>query len=359
VAHEHKHDHAHDHAHAHGEGHDDHAHDHHDHGHDHAHDHPGDTHADGAMHARDGKSASKLPWVLALTFTFFVVELVAASYANSNALRADAIHLLADVLAIAIAYTAFKLADRRPSARFTFGLRRIEAVAALVNALLVILGAAEIVHEGIESLHETAQPRTTIMLIVAGAALVVHGINATLLHRDLHGHGHTHASPHVHVGGAHGGHLHVRGAWLHVLGDALGAFVALVAAAAIALGAPRSVDPIASFVVAVLLVLAGLKLVKEATLVLLEAAPAHLPVEPVERAVSQVPGVECVHRLRVWTLGTGYDAIALHVTAKEGAGLSLAASVEKAIRAEFHVDYVCVQVDPPGAHDDAGEDLKR
>ena len=314
------------------------------------------------MHARDGKSASKLPWVLALTFVFFIVELVAAGYANSNALRADAIHLLADVLAIAIAYAAFKLADRRPSARFTFGLRRIEAVAALVNALLVILGAAEIVHEGVESLHDTAQPRTSIMLAVAAAALVVHGLNATLLHRDLHGHGHAHASPHVHVGGSHGqphvrgahGHLHVRGAWLHVVGDALGAFVALLAAAAIRLGAPRSVDPIASFLVAVLLVFAGLKLVKEATMVLLEAAPVHLPIEPIERAVAAVSGVACVHRLRVWTLGTGYDAIALHVTAKQGADLALAAAVSAALRAQFHFDYVCVQVDPPGVDAQAG-----
>ncbi|MEO7095104.1 MAG: cation diffusion facilitator family transporter, partial [Polyangiales bacterium] len=199
---------------------------------------------------------------------------------------------------------------------------------------------------------DTAQPRTSIMLAVAAAALVVHGLNATLLHRDLHGHGHTHASPHVHVGGSRG-QLHVRGAWLHVVGDALGAFVALVAAAAIRMGAPRSVDPIASFLVALLLVFAALKLVKEATMVLLEAAPAHLPIEPIERAVTAVDGVECVHRLRVWTLGTGYDAVALHVSAKAGADLSLAAAVESALRSEFHFDYVCVQVDPPGAHDAA------
>ena len=343
MGHDHSHDHSHDHDH--------HAHDHdHDHGPAHAHDHPSDAHADGATtHARDGRSASKLPWVLALTLIFFFVELAAAHYANSNALRADAIHLLADVLAIGIAYSAFKLADRRPSARFTFGLRRIEAVAALVNSMLVMMGAAEIVHEGVESLHDTAQPRTSIMLAVAAAALVVHGLNATLLHRDLHGHGHEHESPHVHVGGARG-HLHVRGAWLHVVGDALGAFVALLAALAIRLGAPRSVDPIASFLVAGLLVFAGLKLIREATLVLLEAAPPHLPIAPIERAVVAVAGVECVHRLRVWTLGTGYDAIALHVTAEAGADLSLAAAVEAALRAEFHVDYVCVQVDPPGAH---------
>ena len=355
-----------------------HAHDHHDHDHDenpaehaaghaadHPHDHPLDDHADGAphVHPQDARAASKLPWVLALTMVFFVVELVAAHFAESNALRADAIHLLADVLAIAVAWAAFRLSDRRPSARFTFGLRRVEAVAALINALLVLAGAAEIVHEGVESLQEHLHPRTGIMLAVAGCALVVHGINATLLHHDLHGHAHAHPhdrdadrgmSPHVHVlpggGSPRPGHLSVRGAWIHVVGDALGSLFALLAAAAIRFGAPASVDPIASFFVAALLVFGGVKLLRDAGYVLLESAPAHLPIADVEKVVNGVEGVECVHRLRVWTLGTGYDAIALHVTAKKDGDLSIAAAVERRLRQSFHVDYVCVQVDPPGAH---------
>ena len=350
----HAHDHDHDHDHPHHAA---------DHAEDHPHDHPLDARADGGehphVHQQDARSASKLPWVLALTMIFFVVELVAANFAESNALRADAIHLLADVLAIGVAWAAFALSDRRPSARFTFGLRRVEAVAALVNALLVLAGAAEIVHEGYESLQEHLHPRTWIMLAVAGCALVVHGINATLLHHDLHGHAHAHPrdqdedrgmSPHVHVGG----HLSVRGAWIHVVGDALGSFFALLAAVAIRLGAPPSVDPIASFFVAVLLVYGGVKLLRDAGYVLMESAPAHLPVADVERVVNEVDGVQCVHRLRVWTLGTGYDAIALHVTAKKEGDLSLAAAVERRLRDSFHVDYVCVQVDPPGAHTKKG-----
>ncbi len=345
------HDHAHEHPH--GNAHDEHDHGHgHDHGHDHPHDHPRDERADGGhAHARgDAAAASKLPYVLALTLTFFGVEMAAASYAHSNALRADAIHLLADVAAIGIAYSAFRLADRRPSARFTFGLRRIEAVAALVNAVLVMLGAAEIVHEGIEALGSTTTPRTGIMLGIAASALVVHGLNATLLHRDLHGHGHVHESPHLHVGQRPKA-LHVHGAWLHVVGDALGALVALIAAAAIRFGAPPSVDPIASFFVAALLVVGALKLIRDAGVVLLEAAPAHLPVEAIEKVAAAVPGVDCVHRLRVWTLGTGYDALTVHVRARPGFGLTLASSVETALTKSFHLDYVCVQVDPPRGGD--------
>jgi cation diffusion facilitator family transporter len=362
--HAHEHDHAHGHEHGHapehghaeesGHGPEGHGHGHEGHGHEHAHphlhphDHPHDAHSDAGASAHerpDARAASKLPYVLVATFGFFVTELIASYYAESKALRADAIHLLADVFAIAIAYTAFRLADRRPSARFTFGLRRIEAVAALVNAVLVLLGAGEIVHEGVSALREGAAPRPGIMLAVAGAALLVHGLNATLLHRDLHGHGHEHSSPHVHAGPGH--RLHVRGAWLHVLGDALGAFCALVAAIAMRLGASPIVDPIASFAVAALLILGGVRLIREAALVLLEAAPRHLPIDDIEAAVCGVAGVECVHRLRVWSLGTGYDAIALHVSSAAGQDLSLAAKVERVLKARFHVDYVCVQVDPP------------
>src|SRR5207248_4136166 len=130
---DHRHDREHDHDHDHPAAHADAA----DGGH--PHDHPQDSHADDRHHhAQDARAASKLPWVLAFTAIFFVVELVAAHLAESNALRADAIHLLADVLAIAVALAGFKLSDRRPSARFTFGLRRVEAVAALINALLVL-----------------------------------------------------------------------------------------------------------------------------------------------------------------------------------------------------------------------------
>ena len=137
---------------------------------------------------------------------------------------------------------------------------------------------------------------------------------------------------------------------MHVAADALGALFVLVAAASIRHGAPPITDPIASFLVAGLLAVGGVKLLRDAGVVLLESAPAHLPVASIERAVCAVDGVECVHRLRVWTLGTGYDAITLHVTAKTGGDLALAAAVERQLHDKFHVDYVCVQVDPPGAH---------
>src|SRR5207244_1737377 len=116
---------------------------------------------------------------------------------------------------------------------------------------------------------------------------------------------------------AHGHALNLRGAWLHLLGDVLGSVAALVAAIIIRFGGPASVDPIASFLVAAILVAGAYRLIRDASIVLLEAAPVHLPVGAVREVILAFPGVQDVHDLHVWTLGAGHDAITAHVHAKD------------------------------------------
>ena len=165
------------------------------------------------------------------------------------------------------------------------------------------------------------------MLVVAAMALFVNGLSAWLLH-DVIGQPHAHAhdpdnpedasGDHRHWrarprAAAHGHVLNLRGAWLHLLGDALGAVAALVAALVIRFGGRPAADPIASFVVAAILLFGALRLLRDATLVLLEAAPVHLPVAAIREVINGCPGVLSVHDLHVWTLGAGHDAITVHV----------------------------------------------
>jgi cation diffusion facilitator family transporter len=194
------------------------------------------------------------------------------------------------------------------------------------------------------------------MLVVAAVALVVNGISAWLLHGALHDHdhdhGHAHGHGHDHAAEAKapkkaGGHtLNLRGAWLHLLGDALGSVAALVAAVVIKLGGSVKVDAVASFVVAAILVFAAYRVVRDATLVLLEAAPLHLPVGAVREVILAFPGVAEVHDLHVWTLGAGHDAITTHVRAKT-ADPYLARKLSRRLRSEFETEYVTVQVESP------------
>jgi cobalt-zinc-cadmium efflux system protein len=278
--------------------------------------------------------------VLVLISTFFVVELIGAKVARSDVLEADAYHLLMDVLALAVSLTAMRLASARPSERFTFGLRRLEPLAALFNAALVLGVAFELAGDATGHLADPRTPRSGIMLAVASAALVVNGLSAWLLHGAMH-HGHDH----VHGHGAH--HLNLRGVWLHLIGDALGSFAAFSAGLTIQLGGPPIIDPIASLVVVAILTVGALRLLRDAGLVLLDAAPTRLPVGRVKERILAHPGVASVHVVHVWSLGTGHDAITAHVRA-ESPEPDLAASLSEALRSDFAAEYVTVQVDVRG-----------
>jgi cation diffusion facilitator family transporter len=327
-----------------------------------------------AVSALERRQSSRLVLVFVLVSFFFVVELVGAKIARSDVLEADAFHLLMDVLALAISVGALRLASRRPSVRFTFGLRRAEPMAALANGAIVLGVAVELVRDSIEHLANPVAPRSELVLGVASAALVVNGLNAWLLHGAMrphdhhhHHHHHHHASAgddedhaledHEHAGdgergedGEHEGARHragalsVRGAWLHLLGDALGSLAAFTAGVAIRLGAPPIADPIASFVVVAILVVGALRLLRDASLVLLEAAPAHLPVAKVEKALLSVPGVTRVSAVHVWSLGTGHDAVTAHVRAS-ASDPTLAKRVSEQLRKKLDVEYVTIQVE--------------
>lgn len=362
-SHDHAHGHDHDHGHGHGEGHGD----------------PPKKAApkdkaetDAATEAKERRQARRLLLVLVVIAIFFVVELLGAKAARSDVLEADAYHLLMDVFALAISLGAMRVATTRPSPRFTFGLRRVEPLAALVNGALVFGVAIELVRDAIQHLANPTMPRSNIMLIVATAALAVNGFSAWVLHGAMHGHaghshgGHAHAPAPVahhhahdhakhaghaevdedegHHAEAHAHHLNLRGAWLHLLGDAMGSCAAFIAGVAIKYGASPIVDPLASFLVVAILVIGALRLVRDAGLVLLDAAPPRLPVARVRKVVLAHPGVKHVHALHVWSLGTGHDAVTVHVTG-DGVDPDLGTRLGDVLRTKFEAEYVTVQVE--------------
>ncbi len=244
-----------------------------------------------------------------------------------------------------------RLAVRRPTPRFTFGLRRAEPVAAIFSAVLVLTTTVFIVIEAVGALNGRTPPRAGIMLAVAVMALLVNGLSAFLLHdviKQPHAHGRDPDNPedqdaHVHHDG-HGHALNLRGAWLHLLGDALGAVAALVAALMIRFGGTPAADPIASFVVAAILVVGAVRLLRDATLVLLEAAPAHLPLGAIREVIAGSPGVLAIHDMHVWTLGAGHDAVTVHVktTSRDP---EFGQRLSQRIRSVLSVEYVTVQVE--------------
>lgn len=326
-------------------------------GHDHAHESPPASaiaQASADVEATERRQARRLFIVLVVIALFFVVELAGAKAAQSDVLEADAYHLLMDVFALGISLGAMRIAAAHPSARFTYGLRRAEPMAALFNGVLVLGVAAELVRDAVEHLASPTTPRSGLMLIVASGALVVNGISAWVLHGAMHVHGHGHHHHHEHdhdhdhegEGHAHaqGAHLNLRGAWLHLLGDALGSVAAFVAGLAIRFGASPIVDPLASFLVVAILVVGAVRLLRDAGAVLLDAAPAHLPVAKVRQALLAMDGVKDVHALHVWSLGTGHDAVSAHVIVSPD-HLDVGPRAADHLREKLRVEYVTVQVE--------------
>jgi cobalt-zinc-cadmium efflux system protein len=351
----------------------------HDQGHHHSHDHGTRDHAHGPGVANapigftpeEARQARRLGLVIAIVVAFFAVELGGAILAGSVVLQAEALHLLMDILALGVSLFAMRLAVRRPTPRFTFGLRRAEPVAAIFSAMLVMATTAFIVIEGVDALRGRAPPRPGVMLAVATMALLVNGISALLLHDVIgrphahahdpdnpedveaaadpeHEHGHASAprppAPAAPPSRTHGHALNLRGAWLHLLGDALGAVAALVAALVIRFGGPPAADPIASFAVAAILVVGAVRLLHDATLVLLEAAPPHLPLSAIREVIAGSPGVLEVHDMHVWTLGAGHDAVTVHVKTNSR-DPRFGQQLSQRIRSVLGVEYVTVQVE--------------
>jgi cobalt-zinc-cadmium efflux system protein len=322
-----------------------------------SHDHAHHTHENAGAHTRDGqlpvrpsrvrpdgfdaseaRQARRLGLVLSIVGGFFFFEVAGAIVSDSVVLQADALHLLMDVLALGVSLLAMRVAVRRPTPRFTYGLRRAEPVAAIFSAAVVLVTTAGIIVEGIEALHGRVAPKAGVMAVVAMLAIAVNGLSAWLLH-DAIGHGHAHAG----VSKPHGHALNMRGAWLHLLGDTLGALAALGAALVIHFGGHRAADPIASFVVAAILLYGSLRLLRDAAMVLLEAAPPHLPVATIRELIAHSPGVADVDDLHVWSLGAGHDAVTVHVRS-DSLDPELAERLSERIRAELGVEYVTVQV---------------
>ena len=233
--------------------------------------------------------------VLAITAAVMVAEGVGGWLAHSLALLADAGHMLADVAALGLSLVVTALAQRPVTAERTFGLLRLEILAALVNGAALIVIALGIGLEAYRRLRSPAEVQGTLLLIIAGVGLAANAVGAAILHR-----GHHHS-------------LNQRGAYLHIVSDLLGSVGALLAGVIILATGWVQADPVISVLISLLILGSAWRLVKESTDVLLEAAPAHIALSDVHDRIASIPGVASVHDLHVWTVTSGVIAMSGHL----------------------------------------------
>lgn len=303
------------------------AHDHphrHSHAHGHANAAPGEAGATGAREAQ----RRRLRWVLGITAVFMLAEVAGGVLASSLALLADAGHMFTDVAAIGLSLFAMRMARRPPSLEKTYGYVRTEILAALVNGAALLVIAALICWEAWKRLRQPVEVDGPLLMAVAAAGLAVNVAGALLLH------GHAKES------------LNVRGAYLHVLGDLLGSVGVLLAGGVILLTGWNPADAIVSVLIALLILVSAWRLVREATDVLMEAAPAHIDVSDVIAALEAVPELHDVHDLHVWTLTSGFVALSGHGVIDDPAHhREVLAAIQERVR-RFGIEHVTFQLEP-------------
>ena len=286
-------------------------------------------------HDRAQKSGKRLIFVLALTGLYMFAELFGGLWTGSLALLADSGHMLADVAALLLALMALWFGARPATPNKTFGYYRLEILAALINGVGLTLISFLIFYEAYFRLAAPPAIRSVPMTIVAAGGLVINLICARLLHHDRHD------------------DLNMHGAWLHIVGDALGSLGAIIAGGLVALFGWNAADPITSIVIGCLIVWSSWHLMRDATNVLLEGTPAHINLAAVEDAILETEGVSNVHDLHVWTITSGREALSAHVIhAYSISQPNLLKELRTKLHDRFGVDHLTIQMETPDFEDE-------
>ena len=244
---------------------------------------------------------SRLVAVLLLSLAILVVEVVGAIASNSLALLADAGHMLTDVAGVGMALLAISFAGRPPTSGRTFGYLRLEILAAVANAVLLLGIAVFILYQAWQRLAEPPEIASGLMLAVALVGLAANAISLYVLRRSQRE------------------SLNMRGAYLEVMGDFAGSVAVIVAALVIATTGWVQADSVASVAIALLILPRTFALLREATDVLLEATPRGVDMDHVRAHILDAPGVVDCHDLHAWTITSGMNVVSAHVVLEEGA----------------------------------------
>jgi cobalt-zinc-cadmium efflux system protein len=264
---------------------------------------------------------------IALNVGFVVVEAIFGFTANSMALLSDAGHNLSDVLGLVFAWAGGALALRDSSPRFTYGLKKASILAALANALFLLVAIGAIGAEAIRRLLHPTPTQGGVVIIVAAIGIVVNGLTALLFARGQHD-------------------INIRAAFLHMAADALVSIAVVLAGVAILLTGREWIDPVMSLAVAVVILWGSIGLLKESVWMSLAGVPAGIDVDQVELALAGLANVDAVHDLHVWPLSTTETALTAHiVTRRADYPDALLAEAREVLHERFRIEHCTIQVE--------------
>jgi cobalt-zinc-cadmium efflux system protein len=297
----------------------------------HAHHHSGDH----SHHSHDIVHGRAFAIGIALNLGFVIIEAGYGFWADSMALLSDAGHNLSDVLGLAIAWGAALLAKRGATDRYTYGLRSSSILAALFNALLLLVAVGGIVWESVQRLIEPAPVMAGTMMIVAAIGILVNGFTAFLF---MSGHN----------------DLNIRGAFLHMVADAAVSLGVVLGGLAILWTGADWIDPVLSLVIAAVIVWGTWSLLRQSLRLSLHGVPSGITVADVRKALAQRPGVARVHHLHVWAVSTTETALTAHLVMPAGhPGDRFLAETQHELKDRFGIGHATLQIEihAPGPHE--------
>lgn len=273
---------------------------------------------------------TRLRAALFLTIAVLVLEAAGGIASGSLALLADANHMLADVVALTLAYAATALAGRAPTSRHTFGLARAEVLAAFVNAQLLLLVCGWLIYETVRRFREPSEIRPALMIPVALVGLAANLWSMRILAPERRG------------------SLSVRAAYLELAMDAAGSFAVLAAGIGVGIGGMRWawLDLAVSAAIAILVLPRAVGLLRQSAHILLEGAPADVDLASLRRRILALSGVEEAHDFHFWTLSSGSHSASLHVRASADSERErVLAEVQRVLSEGAGIDHATIQIE--------------
>ncbi|HEY4162550.1 MAG TPA: cation diffusion facilitator family transporter [Dongiaceae bacterium] len=309
-------------AHDHSHQHEDH-HDHADHGYEHGHNHGHHHHA----HA-PASFGGAFAVATALNLGLVAVQVVYGLAAHSVALLADAGHNFGDAIGLLLAWGAYALARVKASERFTYGFRSASILSALCNAVLLLIATGAIAWAAIQRFAEPAEVASTTVMVVAAAGIVINGVSAWLLMRGQKS------------------DLNIRGAFMHLLADAVISAGVVVAGAAIALTGWSWIDPAASLAISAVIVWGTWGLLRESVQMSMDAVPSGIAPGDIRGYLEKLPGVASVHDLHIWAMSTSENALTAHLVMQNGhPGDAFLIDLCRELDHKFHIHHPTIQIE--------------
>lgn len=298
--------------------------------------------ADHHEHNHTHSANKKVLFISFLIITsYMVVEVIGGYLTNSLALLSDAGHMLSDAIALAIALISFKLGEKVASQSNTFGYKRFEILAAVLNGVTLILIALYIFYESIERFTNPPEVATTGMLVISSIGLAVNMLVAWIMMR----------------GGDTEDNLNMRGAYLHVISDMLGSVGAIIAALLIMFFGWGWADPLASVIVAVLVLRSGYYVTNSAVHVLMEGTPRNIDLNDVVETIKKTKGIQSVHDLHIWSITSGLNALSCHAVVDDKLTIAETEQILRKIEHDLEhngIQHVTIQLETSAhSHDDS------